>query len=155
MERAARRDGIQARHGAIDLHQAAALRRDARNGAHQADGIGMFRRMNHVAHAAHLDDAAGVHHRHAVRRLGDHPHVVRDQHHRGAALGGEALEQRDDLRLDRHIERGGRLVGDQQARLGGERERDHHALAHAAGELVRIVVVARLRARDADFAEQS
>src|SRR5438067_10213306 len=57
MERAARRDGIEARHGAIDLHQATALGRDARNGAHQADRIGMFRRMNHVAHAAHLDDA--------------------------------------------------------------------------------------------------
>src|SRR2546429_8716561 len=63
MERAARRDGIQARHGAVDLHQAAALGRDARNGAHQADRVGMFRRMDYVAHAAVLDDAAGVHHR--------------------------------------------------------------------------------------------
>jgi hypothetical protein len=31
---------------------------------------------------------------------------------------------------------------------------DHHALAHAAGELVRIVVEAGLRRRDADLAQQ-
>ena len=67
----------------------------------------------------------------------------------------EALEERDDLRLDRDVERGGRLVGDQQPRLGGERERDHHALAHAAGELVRIVLVARFGRRDADLAQQA
>ena len=43
-----------------------------------------------------------------------------------------------DLRLDRHVERGRRLVGDQQARRARQRHRDHHALAHAAGELVRV-----------------
>ena len=32
------------------------------------------------------------------------------------------------------------LVGDQQARLAGERHSDHHPLAHAAGELVRILL---------------
>src|SRR5205085_11631907 len=55
----------------------------------------------------------------------------------------------------RDVERRGGLVGDQEARLRRERERDHDALAHAAGELVRIVVVARRRARNADLAEQS
>ena len=79
---------------------------------------------------------------------------MRDQHHRGAALGGEALQQRDDLRLDRDVERGGRLIGDQQARLGGERERDDYALTHAARKLVRIVVVARLGTGNADLAQQ-
>ena len=47
------------------------------------------------------------------------------------------------------VETGGRLVGDQQLRLAGERERDHDALAHAARELERIGVVALLGARDA------
>ena len=48
-------------------------------------------------------------------------------------------DQRQDLRLDRHVERGGRLVGDQQPRLAGKRHGDHHALAHAARQLVRIL----------------
>ena len=44
----------------------------------------------------------------------------------------------EDLRLDGDVERGGRLVGDQHLRIAGERHRDHGALAHAAGQLVRI-----------------
>ena len=40
------------------------------------------------------------------------------------------------------------------ARLGAQRQRDHHALAHAAGELVRIVVDALLGAGDADLLQQ-
>ena len=43
-----------------------------------------------------------------------------------------------DLRLHGDVERGGRLVGDQQVRLVGERHRDHDALALPAGELMRI-----------------
>ena len=44
----------------------------------------------------------------------------------------------EDLRLHGDVERGGRLVGDQQVGLVGERHRDHHALALPAGQLMRI-----------------
>ena len=54
---------------------------------------------------------------------------------RGCSLS----HQREDLRLDRDVERRRRLVGDQQQRIAGQRHGDHHALAHAAGQLVRIV----------------
>ncbi len=74
--------------------------------------------VDDVGHRPDLDDAPGVHHRHPVGGLGDHAHVVGDEHHRGAVLAAEALEQGDDLRLDRHVERGGRFVGDDQPRLG-------------------------------------
>ena len=40
------------------------------------------------------------------------------------------------------------------SRLGAERQRDHHALAHAAGELVRVAVDAPLRRGNADLREQ-
>jgi hypothetical protein len=63
-------------------------------------------------------------------------------------------EQRDDLRLDRDIERGGRLVGDDELRVRGQGQRDHHALPHAAGELVRILVEATLGGRDAHLGKQ-
>ncbi len=53
-------------------------------------------------------------------------------------------QQLQDLRLHRHVERGGRLVGDQQFRAAEQRHGDHHALAHAAGEFVRIHVDAAL-----------
>ena len=60
-----------------------------------------------------------------------------------------SLQQVEDLGLDGDVERGGRLVGDQQRRLAGQRHRDHHALAHAARQLVRIVVEPLRRRRDA------
>ena len=62
--------------------------------------------------------------------------------------------QIQDLRLGGDVEGGGRLVGDQDARLAGERHRDHHPLAQAARELERVAVDAPLRLRDADHAQQ-
>ena len=47
-------------------------------------------------------------------------------------------EQLEDLRLRGHVERGGRLVGDQHLRPVRQRHRQHHPLAHAARELVRV-----------------
>ena len=52
--------------------------------------------------------------------------------------GLQVLEQVDDLRLDRDVERGDRLVADDELRLDRKRARDADALALAAGELVRI-----------------
>ena len=49
-------------------------------------------------------------------------------------------------RLNRDVERGRRLVGDDERRLAGERHRDQHALPHAARQLMRVVVDARLAA---------
>ena len=48
----------------------------------------------------------------------------------------ELAHQVEDLRLGGHVERGGRLVGDQQRRVAGERHRDHRPLAQAAAQLV-------------------
>ena len=118
VEGAAGRDRVQARHRAVDLQQPLAVLVHRRDRAHQARRCRDARAVDHLVHRADLGDAAGVHHGDAVAGLGDHAHVVRDQHHRGAVLLAQALEQRNDLRLDRHVERRGRLVGDDQLRLG-------------------------------------
>ena len=47
-------------------------------------------------------------------------------------------QQIDDLRLNRHIQRGHRFVADDQLRIERQRARDADALALAAGEFVRI-----------------
>jgi hypothetical protein len=66
----------------------------------------------------------------------------------------EIVEQRQDLRLHRHVELGGRLIRDQQLRFVGERHRDHTPLAHAARELVWILVHAAAGNGDPDQLEQ-
>ena len=63
-------------------------------------------------------------------------------------------QEPDDLRLDRHVERRGRLVGDQQVGIGGKRHGDDDALLHAAGQLVRIEMVDRGRLGDAQLRHQ-
>ena len=45
-----------------------------------------------------------------------------------------------NLRLNRHVERRDRLVGDDEVRIGGQRACDADALLLAAGKLVRIAV---------------
>ena len=59
-------------------------------------------------------------------------------------------QQFEDLRLDGHVERRRRFVGDEHGRVTGQGHGDHHALPHAAGHLVRIFVDALRRQRDAD-----
>ena len=94
-----------------------------------------------------LDLASGVHDEHAVGDVGDDAEVVRDQDDRRAEPLADVAHQVEDARLDRHVERGRRLVGDEHLRVARERHRDHHALPHAAGELVRVLVDAPRRAR--------
>jgi hypothetical protein len=63
---------------------------------------------------------------------------VGDQDDRHAEPVAQVVDELEDLFLDGDVERGGGLVGDQQPGLAGQRHRDHDALAHAAGELVRV-----------------
>ena len=72
-----------------------------------------------------------------------HAEVVRDQDDREVVLAPQPVEQPQDAGLHRHVERRRRLVGDQQPRPAGERDRDRDALAHPARELVRERVAAR------------
>ena len=99
---------------------------------------------------ADLDDLAAIHHGDAVGDAGDHAEIVRDQDQPDAGVALDLGEEVEDLRLDRHVERGGRLVGDDQLRLAQERHGDHHALAKPARELVRKLRQALLGRGDAD-----
>ena len=73
---------------------------------------------------------------------------------REVRLLAQVVEQLHDLRLHGDVERGGRLVGDQHLGVVGDRHRDHHPLAHAAGQLVRVGVDAAIGLRDGHLLEQ-
>ena len=66
----------------------------------------------------------------------------------------QLADELQDLRLHGDVERGGRLVGDQQLGVVGDGDGDHHALALAARELVRVLLEPRLGIGDADFLQQ-
>ena len=108
--------------------------------------------LEHAAPRADLDDLAEVHDRDAMAHALDDGHVVRNEDVGDAELGLQVEQQIDDLRLDRYVERGHRLVGDDDPRIERDRARDRDPLPLAARELVRIA--ARVLPREPDMLEQ-
>ena len=110
---------------------------------------GCFGSRVEVVALGDLDHLAEVHDHHAVGDVADDVEVVRDEDVGEAELPLQVLQQVEDLGLDRDVERGDRLVADDQLRVDRERARDADALALAARELVReAVVVLRVEADD-------
>ena len=116
--------------------------------------IGVLRTLDHVARPALLDHHALFHHRDSIGKTPHQVQVMRDEEERHAALRAQVLQKLQDLQPDRDIQRGGRLIGDQQLRAARERHRDHRALALPARELVRIALRAALGVLDADPLER-
>ena len=144
-ERAARREAAagqrlaQVGRAAADRHQLQRVRQQVGEGVAQAHRVGMARPRQHLAHRAALDHLAGIHHHDLVAEIGHDADVVRHQHHRELQPLLQLAQHVEDLALDDDVERRHRLVGQQQAGLQRQRHGDRGALAHAAGELVRIV----------------
>ncbi len=112
---------------------------------HQALGVGMEWLCEQLGGGRLLDHVAGVHHVHAVGRLAHHAQRVGDEDDRGAFLLHQPVQQAQDLVLDGDIQRGARLIGDQQFRVGGQRHADTHPLAHTTAELDGVAVQQALR----------
>ena len=104
----------------------------------------MRRSIEDLAHLSVLDDPAGIHHGDVVAHPGDDPEIMGDEQQREIELPLQGAQQVKVLRLDRRIERGRCLIGDQQLRPARDCDRTHHTLAHAAAELVGIVPQAHL-----------
>ena len=85
-----------------------------RHRAEEALRVGVAHGAEHVADRARLDRLARIHHRHRVAGFEDEAEIVRDEQRRCAGAGGQVLDQRDDAGFDRDVERGRRLVEDQQ-----------------------------------------
>ena len=78
--------------------------------------------------------------------VGERPHhfqIVADEEISELVALLQIAQEIDDLRLHRHVERGGRLIQDQELRLEHERTGNGDALALAAGEFMRVAVLRR------------
>ena len=131
------------------LAPAAEVRVGDRHGGEQRARVRVLRRGVEVAPLRDLDGLPEIHHHHAVRDVADDVEVVRDEDVGEPELLLQVLQEIEDLRLHRDVERGHGLVADDQAGVDRERPGDTDALALAAGELVReAVVVLRVEADD-------
>ena len=102
---------------------------------------------------AFLHHRAAAHDGDAVGHVGDNGEVVRNQEQAHAVLVDQVAQQLQNLLLQHHVERGRRLVGDQE--LGLERAGDGNddALPLAAGKLMRIARQRELGFRQPDPVE--
>ena len=116
------------------------LRIGHRRAVAQQLGVGMHRLVQHLAVTPLLDDPPEIHDAEPVAEMADDAEVVRDEQERQAASRAQAFQEPQDLRLHRDVERGDRLVGDDQLGIEHQRPGDADALALAAGEFVRIAV---------------
>ena len=153
---AARRRGRArpARRSAVELVRArsprgAARRRSSSLGVRVAAGA-----WKTCVDGPRLDDPAVLHHEHPVGQVGDDTHVVGDQQDAGVDAVLQVADQLEDLGLHRDVERGRRLVGDQQLRVQRQRLGDHRPLPLAARQLVRVGVDPPLGIGDLDQLEQ-
>ena len=106
----------------------------------QGLGVGVADPVEQLTGLGLLGHLAGVHDDHPVGAPGDHAHVVGDEDHGHGQLLAEVVDEVEDLGLDGDVEGRGGLVGDEQLGLAGQRHGDHHPLAQASGELVRVLV---------------
>ena len=113
---------------------------DARDRRQQGLGVRVVWSVEHVVGLADLHDAAEVHHRDAIGEVAHHTEVVADEHVTGALLDLQLGQQVEDGGLHRHVERAGRLVAHDDARVAGERAGDGDPLLQAARQLARLHV---------------
>ena len=125
-----------------------------RHRAQQADRVRHLRSGEDLGGRAEFDHLARVHDAHAVGVSGDDAEVVRDEHDGCPGDVFRLLEHFEDLRLDGHVERRGRLVGEDHLRVVRDRHGDHRALTHAARVLVREGPGTAFRVGDADDLQQ-
>ncbi len=101
----------------FDRHERVEPLVDRRHRVEQPPGIRMLRLREDLGRRPVLHHVAGVHHHDRVRGLRDDAEVVRDEDHADLELALDLLDQLEDLRLHRHVERGRRLVADEDGRV--------------------------------------
>ena len=108
------------------------------NRRQQRLGVGVVRAVEDLVGRPDLHDLAEVEHDDPVRQIADDAEVVADEQVRDLLAALQVGQQVEDRRLNRDVERRGRLVADDDSRVAGERPGDRDALLEAARELDRL-----------------
>ncbi len=96
-----------------------------------------MRRGNQIFARRGLDRLPAVHHIDTIGPLAQHLQIMADQNDGRIVVLVQPVEQAENLRLGGRLHGVGRLIGNQQARLVGQRNGDHHFLTLAVGQLIR------------------
>ncbi|MNV37766.1 hypothetical protein D3C71_1292970 [compost metagenome] len=100
----------------------------------------MQRVVIHLIVGAQLDGMTKIHHQHAVRNMLHHRQVVGDEDERQPHFPLQFLQQIDNLRLNRDVQRGNRFITNNQLRFQNQRTSNTDTLTLTARKFVRIAV---------------
>ncbi|RMM84563.1 hypothetical protein ALQ75_05434 [Pseudomonas savastanoi pv. glycinea] len=125
-----------------------------RFGIQQQAAVRMLRRFEQRLAIGLLDNLAGTHDADALRHAMNQIEIMTDQQQRHVQALLQLLEQQEDLALHGDVQRSGRFVGNQQFRLARQRHGNHHPLALASGQFVRVGFQAFFRLLNADHFQQ-
>ena len=104
----------------------------------QFAGIALPGTGKEIGRRGGFDQLAAFQHGDVLRQSLDHGQIMGDQEQPHALVPHQPGHQVQDARLGRHVQRGGRLVRDQQVGAQRDGQRDGDALALSARQFVRI-----------------
>ena len=126
-----RSDGARSTRGDLRHGRASDAPRD---GGDERPGVGMLRSLEDLERVARFHELAVAQDVHSLGEVPDHGEIVGDEDDREPAAA-EAVEEVEKLRLRALVDRGGRLVGDEDGRPCGKGAGDARPLALTAGQL--------------------
>ena len=154
MKHAARRPVRQVRHESGDRVEFFHPVIELWKAGDKAGGIGMGRTFENLFRGGLFHHATSIHHCDAVGIFRNKTKIMGNEYHGRPGAFSHLGQHVHHLRLNRHIQRRGRFVRDQQVGFVRHGDRDHHALAHPARELVRELGIALFWVGHADKRQQ-
>ena len=107
-----------------------------RYGGKECAAVRMGCRVKNALPARRLDDAAKIHYGDLIADMTDDRQIVGDEDVGEAELPLQFLQEIDDLRLDREVERGDRLITDDQFGIDRQRSANGDTLRLSTRKLV-------------------
>ena len=111
----------------------------------------MLRILKYLSCRCILNDHTCIHDHDLICHLCYNTHIVSDQHNGDSGFFFHFLHKLHDLGLNSHIQRSGRLIGNNKRWILGQSHSDHHTLTHTTGQLMRIFTISFFRGRDPYF----
>ena len=142
------------RHEIVNHRQALGARVHNRSAGQQRPCVVILRIGKHFSRRSLLANFAVAHHHDVIGDIAYDREVMRDEQHAHIVLFLQSRDEIENLLLNRHVKRSGRLICDQQFRFTGNSHSDHHALLLSARHLVGKTVDLDSGLRNSDLREQ-
>lgn len=101
--------------------------------------VGMVVRNQNILALSLFHNFSAVHNGNIMTGLRDRGNVMRDHNNADVEFILQSRQQLNHLPLRHHVQSCGWFVGNQDLRTANQRQRNHRALLHASGKLMRIL----------------